>query len=297
MRRNRKHRISRRTVLRGTGTLLALPWLESLSGAASTAAPATRPKRLVIVGSSYGQYPGAFFPKNSGLDYELSEYLQPLSGLKNHFTVMQGLDHGLGGGHKGVSAWLTGVRYEPGAGNRMYSVDQFAADRIGGTTRYPSLSLSLQSSESVSWNRNGVCLRSIGEPQTLFDLLFRTDGADERRQQHRRLSSDQAVLDVVLQSARDMRGQLGQSDRAKFEEYLNAVDEIEQQLTRSDDWLDREKPDPELLGLSSAPGYADLEANGGLRMASMRGMFDLMALALQTDSSRVISRSASTAQF
>jgi len=104
----------------------------------------------------------AFFPATTGTSYKLPELLQPLQTVRELFTVIEGLDHQLGGGHKGVQGFLTGERFSFSKSS-MYSMDQYAADRIGNDTRFPSLTLDLHGSNYWSWNRYGVKMRGIGD--------------------------------------------------------------------------------------------------------------------------------------
>ncbi|MDP7277123.1 MAG: DUF1552 domain-containing protein [Planctomycetaceae bacterium] len=277
-------KLDRRTFLRGTGVTLALPLLEATCPRTTAAEPSPRqsPRRLVCIGSSYGVHAPAFFPAKTGNDFALTELLTPLKNSRRHWSVVEGLDHGVGGGHKGVQAFLTGVRFSFQRGG-MYSLDQYAADRIGSETRFASLSLDVGGGSSWSWNRYGVKLRGIGNPQALFDHLFRQTSTDEKSRQRRELDTRGSILDAVLASARQIDRTLGHNDRHRFREYLNAINETERRLKRAGHWLNQPKPQQEFPGTNKSNNGQDK------RLAIMKLMFDLMTLALQTDSTRIAS--------
>src|SRR5579871_1342753 len=137
--------ISRRTFLRGAGVSLALPFLDSMWPQRLMAAPATAPKRLVAVCTSLGIYGPAFFPKETGRDYKSTPYLDLVQEHRNEVTVFSGISHpeqNGADGHSSEMTWLTSARH-PGLGGfrNTISIDQFAAEKIGIETRYPSLIL------------------------------------------------------------------------------------------------------------------------------------------------------------
>ena len=276
--------LNRRTFLRGTGVSISLPLLEAMASGAAVAdrTRAVAPKRLVCIGTEYGMHAPAFFPKTTGTDFAMPELLAPLAKHRRNWTIIEGLDHRVGGGHKGVQAFLTGQRFSFNRGG-MYSLDQYAADRIGSETRFASLPLDIGGSNSWSWNRYGVKLQGIGNPQLLFDRLFRQASAAERKVRRRELDTRNSILDAVLDSARRIDGQLGPADRHRFREYLNAIDETERRLKRAGYWL--KQPKPSAAGADDA--VAGNKGGGDKRLDGMRIMFDLLALALQTDSTRI----------
>ena len=278
-------KLDRRTFLRGTGVALALPLLEATTPRpAAAAAPRQTPRRLVCIGSEYGMHAPAFFPTGTGSDFALTELLSPLEKNRRHWSVIEGLDHGVGGGHKGVQAFLTGIRFSFQRSG-MYSLDQYAADRIGSETRFASLPLDIGGSNSWSWNRYGVKLQGIGNPQTLFDRLFRQTSEGEKTRRRRELDTRGSILDAVLASARQIDRTLGQNDRHRFREYLNAIDETERRLKRAGFWLNQPKP----RGTETGEFPVTKGNSGGQdkRLTTMKLMFDLLTLALQTDSTRI----------
>ena len=289
----RSLKLNRRTFLHGAGVTIGLPLLEAMSTGAPSAARSreTNPKRLVCIGTEYGMHAPAFFPKTTGTDFSMTELLAPLEKHRRKWTIIEGLDHRVGGGHKGVQAFLTGIRFSFNRSG-MYSLDQYAADRIGSETRFASLPLDIGGSNSWSWNRYGVKLQGIGNPQLLFDRLFRQTSATEQRTRRRELDTRNSILDAVLASARRIDGKLGPADRHRFREYLNAIDETERRLKQAGYWL--KQPKPSATGADDAVAESTRGNKGGgnkgggdKRLDGMRIMFDLLALALQTDSTRI----------
>lgn len=275
--------LSRRTLLRSAGGVaLALPLLESAAWAGAPAAP----KRMVCIGSTLGFVPGEFFPEQLGHDYALPRLLQPLAHLRDQFTVMSGLDHGVNaqGGHNGCHALLSGVL---GSNARNYpdsniTVDQRAAAHVGAATRYPSLVLSPQTDNlmKMSWTGAGTSITPIESLQQTFDLLFMQDNPAKIDLARRRLTKSQSILDMVTDQAKALGQQVGAADRQRVDQYLTSVRELELRLSQSGEWLDVAKP------------AADYALPAGADQASykerLRLWYDLMALALQTDSTRVI---------
>ena len=131
------HLASRRNFLRGAGVTLALPWFESL------AADTKRPMRMVCIGNAFGFYPAMFFPKTTGREYDLPHLLEPIAPHRKNLTLFSGLDHGVKGGHFAVHSFLSGVRSVDAKGmpDGNISIDQRAAESIGGVTRFPSLAV------------------------------------------------------------------------------------------------------------------------------------------------------------
>ncbi len=286
----RSLKLNRRTFLHGTGVTIGLPLLEAMSTAAPSAARNRKadPKRLVCIGTEYGMHAPAFFPRTTGTDFGVPELLAPLEKHRRNWTIIEGLDHRVGGGHKGVQAFLTGQRFSFNRGG-MYSLDQYAADRIGSETRFASLPLDIGGSNSWSWNRYGVKLQGIGNPQLLFDRLFRQTSSAERKVRRRELDTRNSIIDAVLASARRIDRDLGPADRHRFREYLNAIDETEQRLKRAGHWLTQPKPSAgEGTAIENRKGKKSENSDSGdKRLDGMRITFDLLALALQTDSTRI----------
>ena len=153
--------LPRRSFLRGAGVSLALPLLDCMTPLFAQAAPP--PRRMLIIANNLGVLPKFFFPQAPGKDYELSPYLTALSGFRGDFTVFSGLSHpGVTGGHSADNCLLTAARgaFKVGFRNSI-SLDQFAAEKLGQVTRFPTLNLGVnidKGNRSLSWTRDGVLL-------------------------------------------------------------------------------------------------------------------------------------------
>jgi hypothetical protein len=172
----------------------------------------------------------------------------------------------------------------PGAGRPGFrnsiSLDQFAAEHIGGQTRFPGLALSGEGI-GLSWTRTGALVPAANSPSRVFARLFLEGGADEVQAQVRRLEDDRSILDDVRDQAAGLRSDLGSDDRDKLEEYITSVRELEQRLVRDEGWFKTPKPKVDVEPPRDIPNAADL-------IGRTRLLFDLTHLALQTDSTRLI---------
>jgi hypothetical protein len=280
-------KISRRTFIRSTGISLALPWLESY--AADPERPSSGasgpPRRMVCICAPLGLHPDNFIPEQTGKDYALSPYLEILKDYRDDMTVISGLAHaGMGSvfAHQASASFLTGV---PGAGRPGFcnaiSLDQFAADHIGMQTRFPSLALSGEGSGGLSWTRTGALIPANNSPSKVFAQLFLEGRAEEVREQMRRLEDGRSILDDVSDQAKSVRSNLGNADREKLDEYLTSVRELEQRMVVDDSWARKPKPKVTVQPPTDIASAADL-------IGRTRLLFDLTHLALQTDSTRLI---------
>jgi len=278
---NSRHHQKRRQFIKQLGLCSTLPFFQSINQlAAQSSAP---PKRLVCIGTEYGMHTPAFFPTTTGPNYTLPELLQPLKPIRDSITVIEGLDHQLGGGHKGVQGFLTGERFSFSKSS-MYSLDQYAADQVGNDTRFPSVTLDLYGSNSWSWNRYGVKMRGIGDPTQLFDMLFKPLLARQKEEATAQINVEQSVLDTVGRSAQRLEKLLGSQDRHKFQEYLNAIEETSRRLKRTGYWIGQDKP-----AVPDAENAIRPKSSGAdRRYLGLRSMFDLCALAFRTDSTRIV---------
>lgn len=273
----------RRTFLKAAGISLALPFLESLPAARATPAK-TAPRRMVCIGNEFGLYPGAFWPKQTGRDYELSSLLKPLAGHQESMTLFSHLDHGLKGGHFAVHTFLTGVKAADGRSmpEGGISLDQRAAEHMGSRTRFPSLTIGSESGlhggPQMSWTRSGTRVPPIPGPRELFRALFLDENTSAKNRASDRIKLHGSILDAVRGEAHSLQGTLSKSDGEKLDEYFSAVRDVEVQLDLRQQWQDIPKPktamrEPQNRGLTQ-----DLPL-----------LYDLIALALQTDSTRVAS--------
>ncbi len=287
-----RKRINRRSFLKGTGVAMALPFFEAMGpmsraavGAASKTSGVGSPMRMVCIGNPLGLMPDSFFPKGEGRDYELSELLRPVAKHRADFTVFSNLDHDVSGGHSAVHAFLSGIKDQDASdwpeGN--ISVDQRAAEFVGARTRFSSLVMSPGRAEGdlkceLSWTRNGINVPPVTKSRDLFRALFVQDDPSLRAKQASAYDINESILDAVNGHAKLLSKELGKADREKLDEYLNSVREIEKKLGMSREWLDKPKP----------PVDID-EPTEGAFTHSLPIFYDLMALALETDSTRVAS--------
>ncbi|MFN0018713.1 MAG: DUF1552 domain-containing protein [Pirellulaceae bacterium] len=280
-------KISRRTFIRCTGISLALPWLESYAADPERPSAGAKqpPRRMVCICAPLGLHPDNFFPKQTGKDYALSPYLEILKDHRDDMTVISGLAHaGMGSvfAHQASASFLTGV---PGAGRPGFcnaiSLDQFAADHIGTQTRFPSLALSGEGSGGLSWTRTGALIPANNSPSKVFAQLFLEGRAEEVREQMRRLEDGRSILDDISVQAKTLRSSLGKTDREKLDEYLTSVRELEQRMVIDESWAKKPKPKVTVQPPTDIANAADL-------IGRTRLLFDLTHLALQTDSTRLI---------
>ena len=280
---------SRRRWLQGVGVSLALPLLArdatADDGHAADRSPEGRqPRRMVCVANPLGFVPGDFFPDQAGPLQQLTPLLQPLGRHRESMTVFSGLDHGVSGGHQGVHSFLSGIRDNDSAGwaNRNVTLDQIAAETTVGQVRFPSLVAAAGSNSDelacrTSWTRTGVNIPPVTEASRLFEMLFGTATEAERRRLHRTIAENTSVLDAVFRQANDLKRTLSPDDRRKIDEYLTSVRSVEQSLANVDAWVDRPRPQVDLKEPDdSAPFTQRLPV-----------FYELIALALQTDSTRV----------
>ena len=276
MRLMNSYSIDRRKFLQGMGVTLALPWLES-----SMMAAPTRIKRLVCFGNHLGFYPEAFFPKNSGADFIISPTLKHIEKHRKDFTVFSNLDDGTNGGHAGVHAFLSGgIRKEMAAGfpEKNITIDQVAAEHVGSATRFPSITAGIDSGTNMVWKRSGVSVPPINNPAQLFRALFVDQDNASRVMQRKVLQHRSSVLDALRESAKTLNGKLDASDRDKLDQYLTSIREVERRLQMSREWLDKPKPKSPIKTI----GQAERQ-----HIEEMPLLCDLLALSLQTDSTRV----------
>ncbi len=278
-------KIQRRTLLHATGISLALPWLETLAASPRRLSIDQPPRRIVCICAPLGLHPDNFFPSETGKNYKLSPYLELLEDYRDDMTVISGLAHaGMGSSfaHQASASFLTGV---PGAGRPGFrnaiSLDQFAADHIGTQTRFPSLALSGEGSGGLSWTRTGALIPADNSPSKVFARLFLEGRVDDVQDQLRRLEDGRSILDDVSDQANSMRSNLGSEDRDKLDEYLTSVRELEQRMVNDESWAKKPKPKVDVEPPKDIPNAADL-------IGRTRLLFDLTHLALQTDSTRLI---------
>ena len=271
--------INRRNFLRASGVALALPGFESLAASKTVKSP----KRVVIVNNDLGLLPQNFVPENSGFDYKPSRYLKFLQPVRSKFTSISGVSHpGVVGGHSTVKSVLT-CAPGPGLSNfkNTISLDQYIAERIGKRTRFQSLVLASNGGQSLSWTRAGVPIPPMHNAADLFEKLFMNGSKNEVDQRIEELKMGKSLMDTVLGQAKDYERQLNRHDKSKFDEYLTSVREVEEQMLRMQEWEKTPKPKVDYKKPKPIKGKADV-------IGKARVMYDLIYLALKTDSTRVI---------
>ena len=275
---------NRRHFLRAAGVSLALPMLSAFQPRLSRGAePAGPPRRMVCICTPLGLHPANFFPQTAGKDYEETPYLEVLKDFRQDMTVISGLSHPeVGASHDSIFSFLTAAPHpEQRAGFRnSISLDQFAADYIGDQTRFPSLPLSCEGF-SLSWTRSGAIVPSDSWPSSVFARLFLEGRPDEVQAQARKLEDGRSILDAVGEQAKSMQSGLGSGDKEKLDEYFTSVRELERRLAVSEEWSKKPKPKVDAKPPVNANNPADV-------VGKARLIFDLIHLAFQTDSTRLV---------
>jgi hypothetical protein len=277
-------RISRRAVLRGGAAALTLPWLECMADAADSSAQP--PQRMLIVCNNIGLLPQNFFPTTNGPDYELSSTLATLAEHRDDFTVFSGLSHpGVTGAHSTDNCFLTAARGGFKAGFRnTISLDQFAAERLGQQTRLPTLNLGVnveKALRSLAWTRDGALLPAEDSPRRVYEAIFVRGDAAAVERQLARLDARGSILDALDGEAGRFTRSLGSSDRARLEQYVTSIREVERRLATTREWDRRPPPAPPV------PAPTDI-ASAKQLFERLDLMFDVARLALESDSTRIV---------
>lgn len=269
--------MKRRTFLRGAGVALALPVFAS-------AAP--MPRRMLLIANNLGVLPKLFFPDGAGREYALSPYLQELAGHRENFTVFSGLSHpGVAGGHSADNCLLTAARgaFKSGFRNSI-SVDQFAAEKLGQVTRFPSLNLGVnidKGNRSLSWTRDGVLLPAEDSPARLYERLFVQGDQEAVARQLHRLESRGSILDTLLEETKRFAGELGSEDKARLDQYVTSVREVEERMQTAKAWETRPKPAASQAAPADIPDRKQFFEKFDLMLA-------MAQLALESDSTRIV---------
>jgi hypothetical protein len=295
--------ISRRTILRGLGASVALPWLEAMGPAASwagdTPAASAAPNRMAILYVPNGKIMEEWTPKSEGTDYELPSILEPLADLRQDFSVLTGLTadkarpngDGPGDHARALGAFLTGAQPRKTDGTEIragISVDQVAAARIGDQTRLPSLEVGCEPgamagncdsgyscvySSTMSWKSATQPLPKEVNPRLVFERLFASAPDGQRQQRDARRKS---ILDLVREDFSELNGKLGASDQRKLDEYATAIRDIELRIERAAKLPEVKTPDYKV------PSGIPTSYEEHLKL-----MCDLIVLAFQSDVTRV----------
>lgn len=292
--------LSRRTFLKGTGAALALPWLEAMSPAAGQASQASGPTRLGVLFMPNGVREDQWTPEGEGTDFQLSPTLSPLESLKDQIIVPTNLWNqasNVGDGHYvKTSGFLTCQTISKSLGfdinSNGVSIDQIAAQGIAGQTPLSSLELAIHPvsigvdtnvgytrvyGSHIAWSRPTRPLAREINPRLVFERLFRAAYPQASTSQH-----DGLLLDRVLEDAKQLQGKVGYADRARIGDYLESVRSLEKRVEQASQqegktWQPAVDMDPTEKPVGIPGEHAE----------HVRLMLDMMALAFQTNTTRV----------
>lgn len=275
--------LSRRTFLRASGVAIGLPMLDAMVPRARAEAKKllAPPKRLVLIGRPLGMYAGYFFPEQSGRDYQPSRYLKKLDAHRKDFTVFSGMSHHYASGHYASPGLMTGVHPDfirPSEIRNGISLDQEAASHIGGETRFSVLNLG---GGDMVWNRRGVRVPAETRAVAAFKQLFLQGTPEEEARELRKIRDGQSILDDVGGQVKSLNRKLNETDKRSLDLYLSSVREAEQRLQQDEKWSETPKPKIDFPTVTNEFGGAQL-------IARCRQWYDIVRLALETDSTRVI---------
>ena len=276
---------------------MALPWLEAMS-----ADKMSQPKQRFLNATFFAGYfaygvpmpaddsdqrlSNGWFPVGTGRDYKLPDMHKTIMPVKHKSTFLSGLYHpnGASPSHKACDSYLTGANIRQSYEKQSISIDQYLAARLGNQTRYKSLVYSTLGgvnrpyrTATLSFNRNGRPIPALNKPREIFRRLFGAVSPAEKNA----LASRGSIIDTVLSEAKGLDRRLEKNDKAKMDEYLHSVREVELMTEREVSWLNRPKPKVNAEGL-------DLDISPSEPREYLTTMYSLIALALQTDSSRFV---------
>jgi hypothetical protein len=299
-------RLSRRTVLRGLGVSVALPFLEIMRPTRGLAVPGshkTHPLRTAFLYVPNGVHMPDWTPRAIGASFELPAILEPLRGVKDDFLVLSGLTLnparalGDGGGDhaRAMASFLTGrhPRKTDGADLRAgVSVDQAAAQRIGHATRFPSLEIGCEGGKTggecdhgyscayqshLSWRSETTPVAKQINPRLVFDRFFGSpvgqNGGEDLARSDRHTKS---ILDFVGDDAKQLSQTLGAADRRKLDEYVTGVRELEKRISSARPAVD--------IGMTKYRRPLGIPAD---YQEHLRLLGDLLVLAFQCDLTRI----------
>lgn len=295
---NKSWHIDRRTVLRGMGAAIALPFPNSMAWAGGAdAAAAGAKKRFCAIYFPFGvptlpeghrHEQWNWYPQEmKDGSYQFREILKPLNGLKNDVTIFQGFAHASHqdsfAGHDSADGFLTGTAIKNGRGKNTISMDQVLADKFGHETRFASMVMSINGgigapsrSSTLSYNKDGMPIPAQANVSRIFNRMFSATSQIEALEQ---LKTNKSILDYVLESSKDLNNKVGKQDQAKLDEYLTSIRQLEKRIQKQAEWVGKPLPKIEADGL-------EIEATLAEPNDYITSMFDLMFLAFQTDMTR-----------
>lgn len=274
--------LSRRTMLRATGVAIGLPLLDAMLPAglrAEEKAARLAPRRMVLISRPLGVHAPFLFPEKAGLDYESTRYLKLLDDHRGRFSLFSGLSHPGHAHHHSEPGLFTGVAGEfirsANDLRNTISLDILAAEQVGRETRFPRIGLG----NAHSYNSKGVRVPGLRDGGAMFRQLFVDGTPDEIAREVQRLRDGRSILDGVRQQARDLARNLGAGDRQRLDTLLTSIREAEQSLGQGELWANKPKPKVK---------YQTRDFRDNELVERSRQWYDLVHLALQTDSTRVI---------
>lgn len=294
-------RLNRRTFLRTAGLSIALPWLEAMGEHSTSVANAGKmgsaeiPRRAFFANIGFFEA-GAGIPKDEGPNCELTPWLSAWQDYRKDFTLFSGLSL-YTGGHGAECCLLTGMNSTTN-GVKLPSVDQQIADYYLGQTRVPYLVLGTHTTNSakLSWTNNKTPIATEASPKAVFDRLFFAETPEAQETSRRAFHEKQSVIDLVKEQARQLNKRLGRDDRQTVDQYLCALRNVEKRITIDRAWLGKDKHDPKkCLDIGpldfgkEPPEKRALRDDDGTGMRTyLHLMFDIIALAFWSDSTRVV---------
>jgi hypothetical protein len=297
-------KINRRTFLKGLGVTCALPYLECMA-ASPTKQTVTgeAAKRLCYVfvpngvclphesETKYQQW--HWFPKEVGENYTLNQTLSSLAPFRDKMSIMGGLSHPKSRslvGHMTADTWLTGGDIGGSAYKNTISVDQYAAQTLKQHTRYPNFALSSDGGTGFKSRVATLSFNSAGKPiptehrhRQIFERYFSPTGGATSDERRKSLQQNKKLVDLILQDSKNLIAKLGVQDKHKMDEYLTSLNTMEEQIQRSEQWLDIPMKEFNIADLT-----LDVDATIDPQ-AYIRTTYDLMLLGFQTDMTRVVS--------
>jgi hypothetical protein len=298
--------LPRRSFLKGLGASMALPMLDAMTPSRALAAATRPPVRSAFIFVPNGVHLDNWTPKTTGANFDLPSILEPLTPVKNDLLVLSGLTHDKGranddgpGDHaRNAGVFLTGAQPLKSQGSEIragISVDQVAARQVGSETKFTSLELAAEGgrssgkcdsgyscaySNNISWRDAATPMTAETDPRLVFERLFGNQLPKEMTEsQARRQRYRKSILDFVLEDANRLNAKVGGDDKHKLDEYLTAVRDIEQRIERAENGVDSKKISSRLRPAGIPKGYDE----------HIRLLGDMMALAFQTDATRVAS--------
>jgi hypothetical protein len=280
--------LDRRTFLRAGAVALGLPLLDAMIPSVfaeedKARVAALQPRRMVLIHRPLGTYHPYLVPATTGSKYEATRFLQKLEPYRGRFTVFSGMGHpNYPNAHDTEPAIFTGVpEFSARDLHNSISLDQVAARSVGHQTRFPFVLLNKVWSQSLSWNEKGVPIPHEGDPISVFRRMFIEGTPDEVRREMKRLQHGRSILDDLRGQLKSLSTSLGASDRQRIEVLTNSIREAEAQLKQEELWSTRPKPKPSMK-------LEEMQKPTDNWVSQQTKWLNLMHLALQTDSTRVI---------